>query len=183
MKKELIEQQQIVQNSKKQIERLMALPKKDNNSEILVNNLQDEIIQKSNIIESLNKKLSKNIGDLNKEKDKRNILEQEIEKLEAIMNSKDNESLKFSRKLEELTERKNKLQKECGNLRDENKALSQANSNLEDQKNEIMEKFIKIQDESRDNVDKLRNALKKNNILLKKIAVGIYLSIGFREGK
>ena len=70
---------------------------KDNNDSI-INSLKEKI-----------KKLSENIE---KEKQDRCTVEESLRALTKGIESKDNETILFTKRLEELTQRKNKLQKE-----------------------------------------------------------------------
>lgn len=120
---------------------------------------------------TLEQKLIRTTNELERERQSSRALEEAIKALTEGISSKDSEMLLFTRKVEELTERKNKLQKECISLRDENKALAQANASLEAEAEEYRKQFVKIQEEARVNVDELRNSLKKNSILTRQVAV------------
>ena len=173
----MLKQEEIIKNSQDQILKLHSDQSKSQieqpceaKSETF-KKLLDDIDRKESIITALDQKLSKLSEELEKEKEKTRTLEDSLKSVREIIASKDNESALCARRVEELIDKKNKLQKECSTLRTDSKGLATEKSQLEKECDDLKKQIIKMQDDSRAKVDELRNSLKKNSALLKQVSV------------
>ncbi len=133
--------------------------------------LLDDVDRKESIITALDQKLIRLSEELQKERDNSRAQADALKSLNDALSGKDNDMLLGNKKNEELIERKNRIQKECGALRDENKAQAQTLGQLQRENESLKQQYAKLIDDSRGKVDDLRNALKKNSTLLKQVTV------------
>jgi chromosome segregation ATPase len=166
LQKELLKQEQVLKKSQEEISKLDPLSVRTEKESI-----NQDLNRKDVIIKGMEQKFEEMVGELERERQKSRNLKNTIKELTDSISAKDNEAAKFERKLEELIERKNKLQKECSTLKDENKTLSQTNNTLEAKYEELKKNADKAEESSRKRVDELRTALKKNSALLKQVTV------------
>jgi chromosome segregation ATPase len=130
---------------------------------------------------STNQAINTNIRKLSQELEKMrqsySELEQSYKELTKGITSKNDETILFSKKLEELIKKKNRLQKECSSLREENRILVQENNGLETGMEALKKQSSEIQKESKKSTEELRNALKKNSTLTKQITASLLHNI------
>jgi len=172
LQKELVKQEQVLKKSQEEISKLDPLSARTENQSI-----NQDLHRKDVIIKGMEQRLEEFAGELEREKQRSRQLENTIKELTDSISAKNNEATMFERKLEELIERKNKLQKECSALRSENKILSQTNSALETKCEELKKNTEKVGESSRERVDELRTALKKNSALLKQVTVLLLITL------
>ncbi len=133
--------------------------------------LLDDIDRKESIITALDQKLIQLTGELEKEREKNREQSEAIRNFKTVLAGKESETAVGSKRVEELVEKKNKLQTENGALRDENKKLQQAYGQLESNCEALKQQLGRGQEETRAKAEELRNALRKNGILQKQVSV------------
>ena len=133
--------------------------------------LLDDIDRKESIITALDQKLIQLTGELEKEREKNREQSDALKSCKTVLAGKESESAMGSKRVEELVEKKNKLQTENGTLREENKKMQQAYGQLEGTCEALKQQLGRQQEESRGKAEELRSALRKNGTLQKQLGV------------
>eukprot|EP00826_Nyctotherus_ovalis_P038325 TRINITY_DN3584_c0_g6_i2.p1 TRINITY_DN3584_c0_g6~~TRINITY_DN3584_c0_g6_i2.p1 ORF type:complete len:253 (+),score=78.93 TRINITY_DN3584_c0_g6_i2:354-1112(+) len=179
LQKELVKQEQVLKKSQEEISKMDPL-----SSRTAQESAMQDLNRKEIIIKGMEQRLKKVVEELERERQKSKSLENTIRELTDSIAAKDNEGAMCEQKLEELIDRKNKVQKDYAALKSENKTLLQANAALEAKCEELKKNAEKVGDSSRERIDELRAALKKNSALLKQVAVlRLCNCVGFGEGE